>query len=280
MFDSTISGQTGGSAAESTSSTDAPSTGAVSGPEGTSETATQTSTTSPASTSTSGPGVEPDSSSGAAADSSSSSSSSGGEPGCGGLWWEADFDTDPTTLDVNEDGTEDWVVRPGGQFPVAELAGGVWSVSESHVPLDTRPRDDFVTRTLVSVQMRTTEPGGDRGATFWINVDYTAGSFAAIFVNLPLNDGAQRLRLMTRSDPSQEVLLTEVEDLSTEFVRVDLEIDPVADEVTLWIDRDLQGTFDFPVIPSTGNNDRFATLLAWGTDAEFRHVRVQRCDAE
>src|SRR5688572_7076758 len=64
-------------------------------------------------------------------------------PPCDPLtFWEIDFSSDPTTVDVNRDGTSDWVTRSGQPFPTAQLSGGVWN-AKPNVHLDTRPLDPF-----------------------------------------------------------------------------------------------------------------------------------------
>jgi len=199
-----------------------------------------------------------------------------GEDECSGLVWELDFNADPTQLDVNGDTIDDWTLRNSSPFPVGELADGVWS-AQTHEPLDTRPLEDFDVRTRVTLQMRSVEAGSDRGATFWINCDYENDEFAPIFVFLNLDEnGTQDLRLYGKTANPDNVLLTEVLDLPDEFIDIELDIRPQTNEVSLVVEGNNQGTFTYPTFGPVVE-DRFATLFAWETDAEFRYARIDQC---
>ena len=110
--------------------------------------------------------------------------------------WEADFSSNPTTLDTNGDGAGDWVVHGGGTFSAASLAGGVWQTSA--VALDTSPACDFAATTIVDLRMRSTTTGAS--AVFLINAD-RAGT-----VCVPLTAS---LKLETEGHPNAERLQKE-----------------------------------------------------------------------
>src|SRR5215831_11077631 len=66
---------------------------------------------------------------------------------CNGMVWLADFSTDPTA-------TTQFAMRDGGVLG-GTLSGGVWSEpGTSGRPLDSQPKQSFLTRTLVHVRMR------------------------------------------------------------------------------------------------------------------------------
>lgn len=196
---------------------------------------------------------------------------------CGGKQWHADFSSDPTMLDQNGDGVPDWALRDGTPFPVDELGGGVWSEPAPGRPLDTQPKQPFVTRTLVHGRMRGTAVDGARGAVFWINVGYdVAGTFAPVYVDAKLQaDTSQTLSLWTKTSAGVEVALATLDGFSNEFIDFDLDIDPGTLAVRFATAR---GTSTFTAIrQSSSALDQWATVVAYSTAAEFDDVRIEVC---
>ncbi|MEM8739607.1 MAG: LamG-like jellyroll fold domain-containing protein [Planctomycetota bacterium] len=188
--------------------------------------------------------------------------------------WHTDFDTDPTAQDENLDGSPDFVVRGGAAFDTASLVGGTWQGGQT---LDTNLQSDFVTPTTMKTRMRNTSVGG-KGAVVWINFDYAPddSSFAPVFASLALQgDGSQTL-VVSGKDNSGEQALFELTGLAAGYVEVQLDLDPDADTVGVWVDGDYQGAFDYPLkTPDSEVLDRkFATALAWGSDADFDYFTV------
>ena len=185
--------------------------------------------------------------------------------------WEADFDTDPTALDCNGDGAGDWVVRGGESFDTGSLSGGVW---QADATLDTYPDNDFTALTTIEVRFRNTSVGGN-GAVFWINADYSDGTFAPIFACLRLgNDDTQTLTVYHEFDQDTWLPLVQVSGLSDGFVTLRLLIDPQQDTVNVRVDGQDRGTFVYNTL-AADNDDRFASILGWGSDAEFDYVRIR-----
>jgi hypothetical protein len=191
--------------------------------------------------------------------------------------WTLDFDSDPTLYDGDGDGIHDWTLRGGGGFPSAELGGGVWH-SMGGVPIDSRPLDDFSTRTLVDVRMRSLSvPASHRGAVFWINVNESAPEFSAVFASLVLEPGGgQTLTLFGKSSGAIEVPLATFPNLPESFVDLHLDIDPSARTVAVWIGGVFQNTYPFP-LSGAPNGDRFVSLLSWEGTSEFDSLDVRRC---
>jgi hypothetical protein len=191
--------------------------------------------------------------------------------------WALDFNSDPTLYDGDGDGVHDWTLRGGGGFPSAELGGGVWH-SMGGVPIDSRPLDDFSTRTLVDVRMRSLSvPASHRGAVFWINVNEGAPEFSAVFVSLVLEPGGgQTLTLFGKSSGATEVPLATFPNLPEAFVDLHLDIDPNGRTVAIWIGGVFQNTYPFP-LTGAPNGDRFASLLSWEGTSEFDSLDVRSC---
>ena len=181
--------------------------------------------------------------------------------------WELDFDTDPTTLDMNGDGYTDWEVRGGGSINPANLVNGVWRCDAE---LDTVPDNDFTMLTTVDLNYRSTNPG-DSGAYFWINADYTGGTFMPIVATVLLSaDGTQQQLYVTVGGST----VVKLRDLPTDFVALRLLIDPDLDTVNIQIEDVDRGTFAYtPYAP--GGDPQCATLNEWGSDGEFDYVRIR-----
>lgn len=189
--------------------------------------------------------------------------------------WEADFSADPTALDLDGDSVADWVVRNGAGFPRAELDGGVWHAS-ANLALDTQPKDAFDGLTMVEVRMRNIERGGE-GAVFWINADTAGDTYAALYLSLTLRpNGTQTLRLYSKRDNRTRETLHEQTRLGTGFVDVRLAIDAARDQVGIWIDGVDFGARNYFTFPRPDDN-RFATVIAYGSASEFDHVRIETC---
>jgi hypothetical protein len=199
---------------------------------------------------------------------------------CGGKIWLADFTNDPTAEDLNGDGTSDWAIRNGGTLDTNQLFGGVWHIPSAGSPLDTQPKQDFNTRTIVDVRMRNTTTSGAKGAVFWINVGFVAGSFAPLFVDVKLQtNSSQTAYVMTKNASSNEVVSGTVSGLSTGFVNVHLDILPATLEATYAISDG--GGSSSSVInlvrPTATADDRWATVIAFSGASEFDRVQVEVC---
>ena len=189
--------------------------------------------------------------------------------------WHLTFDEDPTGVDHDGDGTDDWTVRGGGAFPTGDLSGGVWHASPGPV-LDSRPLHDFTGRTTVDVRMRATS-SGSLGAVFWLNLDYAGTRFAAVFVSVTTDGASQRVELNGKPNAGTHDVLATLEGLGTGFLRVRLDFDPASDEVSFEVNGAELGTFAYPTFGPV-NDDRFATLMAWSAAAEFDLLHIETCD--
>ncbi len=196
-------------------------------------------------------------------------------------FWEVNFDSDPTKLDTNGDGQADWQMRFGAVFQPNQLQGGVWR-SPSRSLLDTRPLDDFATRTVAFVRFRaTTVPvvGGNlQGAVFWVNLDSGSPMFAAVVATLRLEtNGTQTLLIDGRvANNTMPLLLLTTTGLSKDFVDLKLDIDPKGLSVEITVNGENKGRMPFPRTgPPVG--DRFATLATFDCEGEFDDAAIYIC---
>ena len=196
---------------------------------------------------------------------------------CNGKVWFTDFSTDPTALDLNGDAVPDWALRTAAAFPTAQLIGGVWSTPSSSTPLDTQPKQPFITRVLVHVRMRSITTSGARGAVFWINVGYDgSGTFAPLYVDAKLqSNGTQTLHFMRKTVASVEDEFATITGLGAGFLDVELDIDPATLGVS-YLGAGTSGTTTLNRLTS-GATDQWATVVAYSGAAEFDEVRVEVC---
>ncbi len=217
--------------------------------------------------------------------------SAGGESAVGSLpplpcgeplvWW-TDFSSDPTALDSNGDAQPDWVIRGGEPFVMAEIASGVWRPTTSKA-LDSFPPVNFTGRTQARVTMRDTQqtapitPTSFAGALFWINLDYQASDFLAVYGSITTPDGAgYELGVFARTAGATETLAGPHGVAKDAFVVLELDFDPTSGLVAAWVD----GTV-LPMAPPSRNPDlnldHFATAIAPQGTGEFDELWVATC---
>lgn len=186
-------------------------------------------------------------------------------------YWRADFDTNPTTIDMTRDGASDWIMAGGGSFNTGTLVDGLW---QANGWLESRPKNNFTTITTVEARCRNTSVGGN-GAELRIQVDRQGGSHAPIIVRVQRQaDGTQTLSLFGKSNNTTEVKLLERKNLSSDFVRYRLTLLPVQNLVNLKINDQDEGTFTYSLYAPSGD-DRFLTFSAHTSTAEYDYVELR-----
>jgi prepilin-type N-terminal cleavage/methylation domain-containing protein len=187
-------------------------------------------------------------------------------------FWRTDFDRNPATTNTNGDSTADWAVTGGGSFDTTKLVNGIWTATGA---IETRPLNDFTTTTTVDVRCRNTTVGGN-GAVIAIYADRQGGQYAPILVYLQRqSDGTQTLTLNGKtSDTTTQQLFTKNR-LSGNFVRFRLTIVPQYDVVNIQINDEDQGTYTYPRYAPTSTADRYLTLYADTSSAEFDYVDLR-----
>jgi hypothetical protein len=186
-------------------------------------------------------------------------------------YWRADFNCDPTAIDVTRDGTLDWKTTSGAAFDTSTLVSGVWHAGGS---LQSQPVNNFTNITTVEANCRNTSVGGN-GAVLQIGADWASGTHAPIFFRLQLqSDGTQTLSLYGKSSDSTNALLYQCAHLTSGFVRVRLTIVPASNLVNLQINGEDEGTFSYPSYAPSAD-DRYVTMYNDTSSAEFDYVEVR-----
>lgn len=196
-----------------------------------------------------------------------------GGPNCGGKWWDAQMDADPTAQDLDGDGVNDWDLQ-GGDFPAGALMDGVWHVA-SNSTLRTQPDDAFAQRVVVALRMRNAQMG-TRGATFGVNLGQDDDTVTPLWVSMRREaDDTQVVTIGGRSDPDTNVPLLSVPGLPSEMIDVNLDVDVVAGEVAVVVDGVDQGV----VMPPSFVDAPPARAIvgANSTPAEIDFVNVESC---
>jgi hypothetical protein len=186
--------------------------------------------------------------------------------------WRTDFTTNPTTANANGDAVADWVYTGAGSFAASSIINGVWYASGA---LETRPLSDFATTTIVECRCKNSTVGGN-GAVVRINADRQSGQYAPLFVSIQRqSDGSQNVTLYGKTSDSVNKLLCTRTKLSGGFVRFRLTILPSSNVVNLSVNDEDQGSFIYPTYAPSSSTDRYATLFADTSQAEFDYIDVR-----
>lgn len=192
-----------------------------------------------------------------------------------GAFWEMKFDRDPSTLDVNADGTPDWSVTPGSTGVSLNLLG-LLSVSlsaGSGTEIDSQPGDDFARTTVVDVRFRATGSSGNY-AQLAMNAARSGNTCAPVLARVTLqSDGTQTVNVWRKLDDSTTDALVTIPNLSARPVDVHLVIDPTYGTVSISVNNVQHGAFPYNRFASS-DSSRSASLTVSGS-AEFDYVRIR-----
>ena len=187
-------------------------------------------------------------------------------------YWRADFDRNPTATNANGDAVSDWALTGGGSFDTTKLVGGVWAATGA---IETRPLADFTTTTIVEARCRNTSTGGN-GAVLAIYLDRQGGQYAPLLVYVQRQaDGTQTLTLNGKTADAVTTKLFSRANLPSGFVRYRLTVLPANNLVNLTINDEDQGTYTYPTYSPSSSSDRYLTLSADTSAAEFDYVDVR-----
>jgi hypothetical protein len=178
-----------------------------------------------------------------------------------GLSW--DCTVNPTTLDSNGDGTNDWVVRGGGSFNTANLTtdGGrsVWIGAQT---LDTRPLNNF--NTEFNVDMTWSAINGTTSqwdCLFWVNIVTTDGGvFSPVYMSLtnPTN-ASQTLTVRHKTPGNTTEVLATYTDIPIGYVNTRFAF-RAGRSLTVTINGIAQASLTYANTATGLNGDRFMTI--------------------
>lgn len=189
-----------------------------------------------------------------------------------GLWY-ADFEHDPTAIDVNADMEPDW--SAGAAFDSSTLEDGVW---HANLTLGAQPLDALNTPMRVRLRLRHTLADGG-GALVRLHFDRTDGTLGTL---MPLvqrqSDGTQTLILYSRHDDGTWVPLRRVPGLPPDFVDLRLLIDPELETAHLRVNHEDKGTHPYELQSATAGEGQIL-LSHSGPNAEYEYVEVALSEA-
>ena len=182
--------------------------------------------------------------------------------------WEIDFDSDPTTLDINGDGVTDWG-NYSGTFNPADLSNGIWYAPNHGIEgLLVNTSEPFLEPTTVDLRYRATSVGGF-GSVFWIHVDQHDGKYAPIHLDL-YKPNTSSQELWVGYEVAQYFGIYPVPD---DFVQVRLVIDPLVNTLDLLVDGEhlVTHTYNWGY---SGYNEQ-VWLYTDGCSGEFDYASIR-----
>ena len=190
--------------------------------------------------------------------------------------WRADFDTDPTSLDDDFDGTNDWAHIPSGTFDSNELWHGTWKTI-SAASLTTAVDSNFSTLTTVEYSARDLD-AGNGGVVVWLNADWDGSTYVPIVAELSLmaND-TQTLILKTTVDGSDRILAT-VNDIPAKLTAVRITIEPTVNVINLFLNHVEVGTYDY-VPQSASHSNKRAGIMSVSSAFQVDYLSIRTAEA-
>ncbi len=189
-------------------------------------------------------------------------------------YWQHDFHVDPTIVDGNGDGLSDWEMTLGN-FDPAELSNGEWQPGLTRVLRNT-PASIINTPTCVRVRMKDTLDNGPANAAHVsIACDRGGGTIAILHARLTTDGTTQTLTINEQITPVAEQTLFTATDLGTDFVDVQLIIDPTNDAITVFANSVLQGAATYTPMSDVGVLRNDVRLSGPGGDAVFDRVEIE-----
>ena len=181
-------------------------------------------------------------------------------------FWDVDFNANPSLLDLNDDGTRDWMYGGGGSVPEAALVGGVWNATNSLVPL---PRDDISGVIRMDVRMRTSN-----SKQVIVMGPFTVDSGGqALPINAILKEdgsGGQVLNIYNEAASTTALLTVHVHNM--DWIDLHMTVLPDVDTMYLKVNGVEYGSFLLSREADSGL--RGVSLIGSGDGAQFAEARV------
>lgn len=212
-------------------------------------------------------------------------------------YWRADFDATPNPLaiDINADGSADWIATGGATFvsnadavqSPGELSDGTWLANGD---LATNPPNDFTGVTVVEARCKNTNMATSSpdniADVLRINADRQGAAYAALIVRMQRQlDGSQSLSLLGIPTTGEPITLppdagsllpsSTVDNLTDDYVRFRLVILPVQNKVNLQINDIDVGTFTYPTNAPASPDQCVKILGSGGAKFDYVEIRVQ-----
>ncbi|MBB6429258.1 prepilin-type N-terminal cleavage/methylation domain-containing protein [Algisphaera agarilytica] len=181
--------------------------------------------------------------------------------------WEADFNADPTTLDLDDDGSADWQGNP--TFDTAGLSGGAWTVSET-LKLVNQQTPSAPVRLEAWLQ-DTTDNSLGGGLEFRLSDGVRE---AALIVGISLTGSQQLVSLYSKDADNQLTTLGKHTLASSEPARVRLTTNPNTNTVAFEVDDQIIGSYLYVADGNLTHNMLQPYLASGETGIRYQHLRV------
>ena len=187
-------------------------------------------------------------------------------------FWQSDFSSASLdTTDANFDGVNDWNV--GGADSLDSLIkGSVLELSDGQQVV-TSPVHRFGAVTSIDVRLRAASVDPEGGAVIAIPVGGPTSGKGLLQLRVSLNDNGLQTASVVDVATADETNLAIVNGLPSDFVDVRIVIDPVSDQVGVWINGAAQGRTAFTRASSTSPGQ--VTISAQQADAQFDYVSIR-----
>ena len=185
--------------------------------------------------------------------------------------WEADFNADPTLMDLDLGGMMDWTAT--GSFNAAELNNGQWWVDGE---LKTNPNNFFTELTTVDARFRDTANDGAHGG-LKLRVDRSGSTHALIQVEAEMQaDSTQTLVVKTHDAGSNFVPVLTETGLPDDYFDLRIMVDPLLDTFNVQINGQDRGSFRY-TLNTTAATPHVIEVYesASMSGVRFDHVRVR-----
>jgi prepilin-type N-terminal cleavage/methylation domain-containing protein len=189
--------------------------------------------------------------------------------------WEAKFDRDPTHLDVNGDGTMDWVGSAG--YSATSVSGGVWTSSAES--LTTMPASNFAGMTVVDVRLQSVVAGATAGVSI---AAATSGNQCVplTFALVLQGDGTQTLTVSEATGSSTTAILMVYTLLPAQPTDLHVIIDPSGLGAAVSVNGAQRGSLPITRATISGVTHGMTLFGSGGTNgAKFSYARVRSLKA-
>lgn len=171
-------------------------------------------------------------------------------------FWEADFNANPTTFDLNGDGTADFNRVGGGTLPDSQIRDGVWYAAAAIHPSSLKTTD-----AVLQIDMRMKASGSNKPTLFGsVNSDGTTALPVMIYLQ---DDGSGGQELVFCNSYDSLDVTVKYGGLSAEWIDVSVTLIPSESIISISINGQAQ-----PTLQLTRDTERgFAGLVLMGQGA-------------
>lgn len=185
--------------------------------------------------------------------------------------WQLDFQQDPTSVDVDADGSADWLVEGGGNFDASDLNEGIWDAAQT---LRTQPACDFTLPTILRARFRAAAVSSTAGIQIY--ADRSGDIAGPIIAQLTkLDDSNQTLSILAADSGGTIVPVATIAGLPSSMIDLRLLIDPVTDNFHVQVNGIDKGSYRYYRTSSAGSVAGIVIESASGSDSEFDYFSAE-----